>query len=146
MISGAEVHLASIILLWFSLTLMFPHSWQLSYFVKVFTTTKCTDIALPSASGWSYRSTKCWVCNPNWPCCQVLKQGGSSLCPEMFSRGFPGPNLVVLSGNSLTESSTMKKKTHTFHICPVQFLRQLHRVHQESASTWLAKFLANGSL
>jgi len=113
MISGAEVHLASIILLWFSLTLMFPHSWQLSYFVKVFTTTKCTDIALPSASGWSYRSTKCWVCNPNWPCCQVLKQGGSSLCPEMFSRGFPGPNLVVLSGNSLTESSllgTMKKK------------------------------------
>lgn len=113
MISGAEVHLASIILLWFSLTLMFPHSWQLSYFVKVFTTRKCTDIALPSASGWSYRSTKCWVCNPNWPCCQVLKQGGSSLCPEMSSRGFPGPNLVVLSGNSLTESSllgTMKKK------------------------------------
>lgn len=96
---------------------------------KVFTTTKRTDIVLLlSASGWSYSSTEHRVCNPNWPCCQVLKWGGSSLCSVMFSGGFPGPyDLLILSGNRLNlraipwASWIKTQALTTVLICPEQF-------------------------
>lgn len=128
---------------------------------KVFTTTKRTDIVLLlSASGWSYSSTEHRVCNPNWPCCQVLKWGGSSLCSVMFSGGFPGPyDLLILSGNRLNLraipwASWIKTQalTNSPHLSRTVFWNCYGYISQRKqgtrclASAWLAKFLANSAV